>query len=260
MISSDGTDLLRCPVENIDNTTKDDENIPTSSETTSSNDKAVAEKVSTIPAAAESVTGSGKTKRSRKRLNSFNGQTDGNNGKHKNKRQSVNGAGEIILPNKFLLGGNITDPLNLNSMLDEKVNKSLNASTPSSSPLPPRNTKINMIIPDDMTDPLGLNSCEEGAAAAVSTPPDKQGIKDTISSKGRRKRRRRKSSLNDKSRPTAAESNVDNDEEKSTDTSTTPNRSMKGKKGKQFQKLELQQATNQASTYHNPVKEAFFNN
>ena len=66
-------------------------------------------------------------------------------------------AGDIILPTKFLLGGNIRDPLNLNSLLDENVNKSLNSVTPSSSPLPPRSSKINIVIPTDMTDPLGLN-------------------------------------------------------------------------------------------------------
>ncbi|CAK8672777.1 unnamed protein product [Clavelina lepadiformis] len=65
--------------------------------------------------------------------------------------------GDIILPTKFLLGGNISDPLNLNSMLDENINRALNAVTPSSSPLPPRSSKINIVIPSDMTDPLGLN-------------------------------------------------------------------------------------------------------
>ena len=37
---------------------------------------------------------------------------------------------------KFLLGGNIRDPLNLNSLSDERVNRMLNAVTPESSPMP----------------------------------------------------------------------------------------------------------------------------
>lgn len=63
-----------------------------------------------------------------------------------------------MLPNKFLHGGNIADPLNLNSMSDEKVNRALNAVTPSSSPLPPRNTVVDVVVPNDITDPLGLNT------------------------------------------------------------------------------------------------------
>ena len=69
-------------------------------------------------------------------------------------------AGDIILPTNFLLGGNISDPLNLKSLMDENVNNVLNAITPSSSPLPPRSSNINIIIPNDMTDPLGLNQSD----------------------------------------------------------------------------------------------------
>ncbi|XP_035697179.1 probable RNA methyltransferase Y17G7B.18 [Branchiostoma floridae] len=65
----------------------------------------------------------------------------------------------IVLPSDFLLGGNITDPLNLNSMQDEEVNRMLNAKTPTSSPLPNRTVvgDVGLIIPGDVTDPLHLN-------------------------------------------------------------------------------------------------------
>ena len=41
-----------------------------------------------------------------------------------------------VLPSKFLLGGNINDPLNLNSLNDERIARVVNAVTPESSPLP----------------------------------------------------------------------------------------------------------------------------
>nr|CAB3263757.1 7SK snRNA methylphosphate capping enzyme-like [Phallusia mammillata] len=111
-------------------------------------------------------------------------------------------AGDIILPTKFLLGGNISDPLNLNSLLDENVNKALNAVTPTSSPLPPRSSTVNIVIPPDMTDPLGLNS-------SVGSPQTKQNEAkkqrndsesadlstggDATRESGKKKRKRRKS-------------------------------------------------------------------
>lgn len=65
----------------------------------------------------------------------------------------------FIPPTKFLLGGNISDPLNLNSLKDENVNRAMNAVTPESSPLPtpPRHkAKIDVIIPPNIRDPLNL--------------------------------------------------------------------------------------------------------
>lgn len=61
----------------------------------------------------------------------------------------------IIPPTKFLLGGNISDPLNLNSLQDEAMNRSMNAATPKSSPMttPP---KIEIICPPNIHDPLHL--------------------------------------------------------------------------------------------------------
>ena len=41
-----------------------------------------------------------------------------------------------VIQSQFHLGGNINDPLNLNSMCDDEINKSLNEHTPYSSPLP----------------------------------------------------------------------------------------------------------------------------
>ena len=99
-------------------------------------------------------------------------------------------AGDIILPTNFLLGGNIRDPLNLKSLLDENVNNALNAVTPSSSPLPPRSSKINIIIPTDMTDPLGLNQTQVMKQQQNITPSTIQ-----MAGKGnsKKKKKRRKS-------------------------------------------------------------------
>ncbi|XP_053687506.1 7SK snRNA methylphosphate capping enzyme bin3 [Sabethes cyaneus] len=61
----------------------------------------------------------------------------------------------IIPPTKFLLGGNISDPLNLNSL----QNESENAITPKSSPIPTPphyKNKIEVIIPPNINDPLHL--------------------------------------------------------------------------------------------------------
>ncbi|KYN35975.1 7SK snRNA methylphosphate capping enzyme [Trachymyrmex septentrionalis] len=72
--------------------------------------------------------------------------------------------GIIIPPTKFLLGGNICDPLNLNSMQDEEINRAMNAVTPKSSPLPtPKHKKeiIEVIIPPNICDPLNLTNCND---------------------------------------------------------------------------------------------------
>lgn len=69
----------------------------------------------------------------------------------------------MVLPTKFLLGGNITDPLNLRSLEDEEVNQRLNAFTPETSPIPlPRHkAQVQVLIPPNIYDPLNLNSGEE---------------------------------------------------------------------------------------------------
>lgn len=75
------------------------------------------------------------------------------------RRRRTNSDSDSVLPTNFLLGGNIFDPLNLNSLLDEEVNKALNAETPKSSPLPARSRDpVEILIPRDITDPLNLNS------------------------------------------------------------------------------------------------------
>lgn len=75
------------------------------------------------------------------------------------RRRRVNSESDSVLPNNFLLGGNIFDPLNLNSLLDEEVNRALNAETPKSSPLPARSRDpVEILIPRDITDPLNLKS------------------------------------------------------------------------------------------------------
>ena len=78
---------------------------------------------------------------------------------------NFSGQERIVLPTRFLLGGNINDPLNLNSMKDEAVNKALNESTPKSSPLavPMHRQEVHVIIPPNIEDPLGLNSTDDNA-------------------------------------------------------------------------------------------------
>lgn len=95
-------------------------------------------------------------------------------------KEKVN-AGKIILPTKFLLGGNITDPLNLNSMCDEEINRALNERTPQSSPLPMpiRRHQVQVFIPPNINDPLNLNNSEDVDL-------------DLISPKGTMKKRRNK--------------------------------------------------------------------
>ena len=67
---------------------------------------------------------------------------------------------ELFSPTKFLLGGNINDPLNLNSLCDEEISKALNEKTPVSSPLPipPHKGEVKVLIPPNIRDPLGLDS------------------------------------------------------------------------------------------------------
>lgn len=85
------------------------------------------------------------------------------------RRRRANSESDSVLPTNFLLGGNIFDPLNLNSLLDEEVNKALNAETPKSSPLPAKNRDpVEILIPRDITDPLNLNSGIADSSVLVS--------------------------------------------------------------------------------------------
>ena len=93
-------------------------------------------------------------------------------------------SGRGPLPRHFLLGGNITDPLNLNSMNDDRINMLANAETPVSSPIPtPSHRKqVEVKIPADYSDPLNLNSTD---VDPVLLTPSKSSIK-------RRKKHKRK--------------------------------------------------------------------
>ncbi|XP_037041586.1 7SK snRNA methylphosphate capping enzyme bin3 isoform X2 [Bradysia coprophila] len=94
----------------------------------------------------------------------------------------------IIPPTKFLLGGNISDPLNLNSLQDEALDTSENAATPKSSPIttPP---KIEVIIPPNIFDPLHLLQPVDSAEyEKLLTAPMKRKVKHRNRKKKPRKR------------------------------------------------------------------------
>ncbi|KAI1898744.1 hypothetical protein AGOR_G00075530 [Albula goreensis] len=92
------------------------------------------------------------------------------------RRRRANSESDPVLPTNFLLGGNIFDPLNLNSLLDEEVNRALNAETPKSSPLPAKSRDpVEILIPKDITDPLNLNS--GGGDSDILVSPMKSGRK-----------------------------------------------------------------------------------
>lgn len=87
--------------------------------------------------------------------------------------------GNIIPPTKFLLGGNISDPLNLNSLQNEGQTSSFNntpATTPRQSPIttPP---KVEVIIPPNIHDPLHLlDPVDSREYEKQLTSPMKRGI------------------------------------------------------------------------------------
>lgn len=73
------------------------------------------------------------------------------------RRVNSDSQSDPVLPSHFLLGGNIFDPLNLNSLLDEDVNRATNQETPKCSPLPSRGgDPVEILVPRDITDPLNL--------------------------------------------------------------------------------------------------------
>lgn len=108
-----------------------------------------------------------------KRRNSCNVGGGGGGFKHPafKRRRRVNSDCDSVLPSNFLLGGNIFDPLNLNSLLDEEVSRALNAETPKSSPLPAKGRDpVEILIPKDITDPLSLNTCTDEAQVVLASP------------------------------------------------------------------------------------------
>jgi len=66
------------------------------------------------------------------------------------------------LPSKFLNGGSIDDPLNLNGLEHTELGRQLNSVTPQSSPLPTsKQHSIEVRLPRNFTDPLNLNDTDE---------------------------------------------------------------------------------------------------
>ena len=94
----------------------------------------------------------------------------------------------IVLPTRFLLGGNITDPLNLNSLCDDEVNKSMNETTPISSPvpIPVHRMEVKVLVPVNSADPLNLNAADNDNSTKQSSLPG------TVFRKRRKRNRRRK--------------------------------------------------------------------
>ncbi|XP_028420354.1 7SK snRNA methylphosphate capping enzyme-like [Perca flavescens] len=90
------------------------------------------------------------------------------------RRANSDSQSEPVLPSHFLLGGNIFDPLNLNSLLDEDVNRATNQETPKCSPLPARGgDPVEILVPRDITDPLNLKGGGrdgEGGAKVLLSP------------------------------------------------------------------------------------------
>jgi len=95
----------------------------------------------------------------------------------------------IVLPTRFLLGGNITDPLNLNSLCDDEVNKSMNETTPISSPvpIPMHRMEVKMLVPANSADPLNLNAEDSNNSTDMKTVSSARPV-----FRKRRKRNRRK--------------------------------------------------------------------
>ena len=113
---------------------------------------------------------------------------------HQLKKKSKHGKTpeKIVLPSKFLLGGNINDPLNLNSLCDESVSEALNKLTPQSSPmptLPAYRQQVQVMIPPNISDPLNLNSGEDVGP----------NLKSPKAKKKRQKKKRRSTGDNDNS-------------------------------------------------------------
>ncbi|ODM92136.1 7SK snRNA methylphosphate capping enzyme [Orchesella cincta] len=93
-----------------------------------------------------------------------------------------------VLPSKFLLGGNIRDPLNLASLADAKVNAEVNKATPKSSAsgLVQAATRIGQVpvfIPKNPDDPLGLGVSTENPDDIIS------GVRTGKNKKHRSRRR-----------------------------------------------------------------------
>lgn len=117
-----------------------------------------------------------------------------------------------VLPSKFLLGGNIRDPLNLASLADAKVNAELNKTTPSSSPLPAPSKKNPAQVPDSIPqnpdDPISLTGSTDNPSDLVA------GVR---SGKNRKRHRRRGRKRTDSECSVATSTDAVGDDEEVTD-------------------------------------------
>jgi len=100
----------------------------------------------------------------------------------------------IVLPTRFLLGGNITDPLNLNSLCDDEVNRSMNQTTPISSPvpIPVHRMEVKVLVPANSADPLNLNAEDGDNSSDVKA---KSFTKSSVFRKRRKRNRRKKRNI-----------------------------------------------------------------
>ncbi|XP_069169157.1 LOW QUALITY PROTEIN: 7SK snRNA methylphosphate capping enzyme [Procambarus clarkii] len=85
-----------------------------------------------------------------------------------------------VLPSKFLLGGNITDPLNLGSLDKEEVIQS--SVEASGSAVSKRSGAVRVIIPPNINDPLNLDASSD----------NEDTLTDALQRQLRRRRRNRK--------------------------------------------------------------------
>lgn len=94
----------------------------------------------------------------KRRLSSYRVENTHHQPGFRRKRFKSTPSEKMVLPSKFLLGGNINDPLNLNS-----INEEDNEKTPHSSPLPTPAHKKEPInsVPFSITDPLNLESTDD---------------------------------------------------------------------------------------------------
>lgn len=118
--------------------------------------------------------------------NNNNSNNSSNNRFKRRKRQHP----DIVLPTKFMLGGSITDPLNLRSLENEEVNRLANQ-TPVASPAPAAgggSERVEVIIPRDIKDPLNLNAPEPPAMEASSEQRSQQLNTSTSANDGKRNR------------------------------------------------------------------------
>nr|XP_053647523.1 uncharacterized protein LOC128699029 [Cherax quadricarinatus] len=86
-----------------------------------------------------------------------------------------------VLPSKFLLGGNITDPLNLGSLDKEEVTQ-LGSVEVTGSAVSKRSGAVRVIIPPNINDPLNLDVSSD----------NEDSLTDALQKQLRRRRRNRK--------------------------------------------------------------------